>query len=203
VLGAIAGGYLSVVLYKRHLGIERPTGDLFAVALCAGEAIGRWGCFFGGCCYGKPSHAAWAVWQHGAWRHPTQIYLSLASLLILGCLLLLERTDPRENALFYFQGLLYCVSRFVIEFFRATRRAVGLRRRLRLFHDHAHALDAPERDCSLWSPLRPARIAIKLRASALRSVPTAARRCRPSRRRQSGRPRRSEARRRSRPCRNS
>lgn len=120
VLGAIAGGYAAVFLYKRYLGIVRPTGDLFAVALCAGEAVGRWGCFFGGCCYGKASHVAWAVWQHGAWRHPTQIYLSLASLLILGCLLLFERTDPRENALFYFQGLLYCASRFAIEFFRET-----------------------------------------------------------------------------------
>src|SRR5579862_6940603 len=55
VLGAIAGGYLTVVLFKRYLGLKRPLGDLFAVALCAGEAVGRWGCFFGGCCYGKPA----------------------------------------------------------------------------------------------------------------------------------------------------
>ena len=54
VLGAVAFGYVSVFLYKRYLGITRPTGDLFAVALCAGEAVGRFGCFFGGCCYGLP-----------------------------------------------------------------------------------------------------------------------------------------------------
>lgn len=123
VLGAIAGGYLSVALYKRYLGIQRPLGDLFAVALCAGEAVGRWGCFFGGCCYGRPTHAAWAVWQHGAWRHPTQIYLSLAALLILGALWLFDRTTPRENGLFYLQGLLYCVARFMIEFYRETSAA--------------------------------------------------------------------------------
>ena len=118
VLGAVAFGYLSVFLYKRRLGITRPTGDLFAVALCAGEAVGRFGCFFGGCCYGIPARVPWAVWQHGAWRHPTQIYDSLACLLILGALVALERTGPRENALFYLQGLLYCVARFVIEFYR-------------------------------------------------------------------------------------
>src|SRR5438128_6696554 len=50
VLGGIAGGYISVELYKRRLGIRRPTGDLFAVAICAGEAVGRFGCLFGGCC---------------------------------------------------------------------------------------------------------------------------------------------------------
>ena len=118
VLGAVAFGYLSVFLYKRHLGITRPTGDLFAVALCAGEAVGRFGCFFGGCCYGIPTHVPWAVWQHGAWRHPTQIYDALASLLILGALLTYERIGPRENAVFYLQGLLYCIARFGIEFYR-------------------------------------------------------------------------------------
>lgn len=127
VLGAIAGGYLSVALYKRFLGIRRPLGDLFAMALCAGEAVGRWGCFFGGCCYGKPSPVAWAVWQHGAWRHPTQIYLSLAALLILGALWLFDRATPRENALFFVQGLLYCAARFAIEFYRETSPvALGL-----------------------------------------------------------------------------
>ena len=118
VLGAVAFGYGSVYLYKRHLGITRPTGDLFAVALCAGEAVGRFGCFFGGCCYGLPTHVPWATYQEGARRHPTQIYDSLACLLILGALIAFERRGPRENVLFYAQGLLYCLARFGIEFFR-------------------------------------------------------------------------------------
>ena len=41
VLGGIAGGYLAVWLGKKRLGLVRPTGDLFAVALMAGEAVGR------------------------------------------------------------------------------------------------------------------------------------------------------------------
>jgi prolipoprotein diacylglyceryltransferase len=53
VLGGIIGGYLSVHLFKRRIGLVRPLGDLFALALSAGEAVGRWGCFFGGCCYGR------------------------------------------------------------------------------------------------------------------------------------------------------
>ncbi|HEX5322840.1 MAG TPA: prolipoprotein diacylglyceryl transferase family protein [Capsulimonadaceae bacterium] len=119
ILGAVAGGYLTVALFKRRLGIKRPLGDLFALAMSAGEAVGRWGCFFGGCCYGKPSHVLWAVWQHGAWRYPTQIYLSLTSFAIFLLLLRLELRRPLpENGLFYVQGALFCISRFVIEFFR-------------------------------------------------------------------------------------
>jgi phosphatidylglycerol:prolipoprotein diacylglycerol transferase len=127
VLGAVAGGYLAVSLAKRGMGLRRPTGDLFAFALCAGEAVGRWGCYFGGCCYGRPAHIPWAVWQHGAWRHPTQIYLSLAALAILLVLLRYERAHPPENAIFFLQGMLYCAARFVIEFWReGTPVAAGL-----------------------------------------------------------------------------
>jgi phosphatidylglycerol:prolipoprotein diacylglycerol transferase len=127
VLGAVAGGYVSVAIAKRWIGLRRPTGDLFAITLCAGEAVGRWGCYFGGCCYGRPAHLPWAVWQHGALRHPTQIYLSLAAAAILLALLRFERASPPENGLFYLQGVLYCAVRFVIEFWReAPPGAAGL-----------------------------------------------------------------------------
>ena len=118
VLGGIAVGYACVFLYKRHLGVTRPTGDLFAVAISAGEAVGRWGCYFGGCCYGKACAVPWAVYQHGAWRHPAQLYLSAANALILLALWRFDRTRPPENALFYLQGTLYCPARFAAEFFR-------------------------------------------------------------------------------------
>jgi len=120
VLGGIAGGYLTVIFYKRYLGIQRPTGDLFAVAVSAGEAVGRWGCFYGGCCYGKACTVPWAVFQHGTYRHPTQLYLSGANALILVALWRFDKTHPPENGLFYLQGLLYCAARFTIEFFRET-----------------------------------------------------------------------------------
>ena len=119
VLGGIAGGYLAVVLYKRHLGIQRPTGDLFAVALTAGEAVGRWGCFFGGCCCGTITTVPWAVSEHGEMRHPAQLYLSATNALALTILLRVERTRPPENTLFYLQGVLCCTGRFAVEFFRA------------------------------------------------------------------------------------
>jgi phosphatidylglycerol:prolipoprotein diacylglycerol transferase len=45
LLGGIAAGYAAVVYAKWRLGlgIRRPTGDLFAVAIAAGEAVKRWG----------------------------------------------------------------------------------------------------------------------------------------------------------------
>jgi phosphatidylglycerol---prolipoprotein diacylglyceryl transferase len=119
VIGGIMGGYLCVFLYKKWIGLKRPLGDLFAFALCAGEAVGRFGCYFAGCCYGKPWNGAWAIHQHGALRHPTQLYLSIAAALTFGVLLLLERRRRLpENALFYIQGILFGTFRLGIEFFR-------------------------------------------------------------------------------------
>jgi len=119
LLGGVVCGYVAVVLTKRWLGIVRPTGDLFAMALAAGEAVGRWGCFFGECCYGKiAAHLPWAIYEHGAYRHPTQAYLALAATGIFIVLWQLHRKPLPENALFYFQGVLFCCARFGIEFFR-------------------------------------------------------------------------------------
>ena len=122
ILGGVIGGWITVLVAKSLLKLRRPTGDLFAFALAAGEAVGRWGCFFAGCCYGKPAaHLLWGVHQHDALRHPTQIYLSLCALCVFCLLLFLElRGHLPENTLFYLQGCLFAALRFGVEFFRAV-----------------------------------------------------------------------------------
>ena len=97
----------------------RPTGDLFALAIPAGEAIGRIACFVGGCCYGKAANVAWAVHEHGEMRHPAQLYLALAAGICVAVLLAIEfRYKLPENGLFYAGGMLFCIDRFIVEFFR-------------------------------------------------------------------------------------
>ena len=128
LLGGVAVGFAAVLYAKERLGIRRSTGDLFAVGLAAGEALGRIGCFFAGCCYGKAATVAWAVYQHDAWRHPTQLYSSFAAVCTLLVLVALERrkTLP-EGALIYVQLMLLSSTRFVIEFWReGTVAALGL-----------------------------------------------------------------------------
>ncbi len=119
LLGGVACGFIAVVLAKRALGVARPTGDLFAFAIATGESIGRIGCYFAGCCYGKATHAAWGVMQHDELRHPTQLYSAFAALVTLAIIVVLERKRSLpENGIFYVQGALLCAFRFGIEFFR-------------------------------------------------------------------------------------
>lgn len=125
LVGGIFCGWLCVELAKRRLGIRRSTGDLWALALPAGEAVGRIGCLLNGCCYGTPFSGSWAIYQHGVWRHPTQIYSSLSAALLFVVLWKLRDTLPREGDLFRLYLLLYGLSRFSIEFYRERHYAFG------------------------------------------------------------------------------
>jgi phosphatidylglycerol:prolipoprotein diacylglycerol transferase len=118
LVGGLIFGWISVEIAKRKLGIVRSTGDLWALALPAGEAVGRLGCFASGCCFGLPFHGPWAIAQHGEWRHPTQLYSALGAALIFAVLWKLRDSLPREGDLFRLYLLLYGLSRFSIEFAR-------------------------------------------------------------------------------------
>lgn len=98
-------------------------------------ALGRWGCFFNGCCVGIPTAHPFGVHfpydPASIMRHPTQIYYSVASLLILLVLLLVERLTLRRKFLNVFiltpLGLiLYSLMRLFIDTLRAEGVAKGL-----------------------------------------------------------------------------
>jgi phosphatidylglycerol:prolipoprotein diacylglycerol transferase len=63
-----------------------PLLDASAPGLFFGLAVGRIGCFFAGCCCGRPTRSRWGVWSSdqriGMRRVPTQLLESALSLLI-------------------------------------------------------------------------------------------------------------------------
>ena len=73
-------------------------------ALLIGMAFGRPGCFWAGCCVGRPTASRWGIWASdrrlGCRREPAQLLESLASLVIGGAVLAfvlvdgLARTGP-------------------------------------------------------------------------------------------------------------
>lgn len=125
LIGGILAGWITVEAAKSKLGIRRSTGDLFALALPAGEAVGRVGCFFNACCYGTPSTVAWAVHQHAAWRHPAQLYSATAAAVIFVMLLAHRNHQRREGDLFRGYLLLSGIARFGLEFVRQRTLAWG------------------------------------------------------------------------------
>jgi prolipoprotein diacylglyceryltransferase len=78
IVGALVFGLIAVELMKRYIGVQQSTGDLYAIPLTIGIAIGRVGCFLTGLSdntYGDPTTLPWAVnFGDGVPRHPTQLY---------------------------------------------------------------------------------------------------------------------------------
>jgi prolipoprotein diacylglyceryltransferase len=78
VVGGLLGGLIGVELAKHMLGITRRTGDLFAVPLAAGIAIGRIGCFLTGpsdLTWGVPTSLPWGIDPGtGVALHPSPLY---------------------------------------------------------------------------------------------------------------------------------
>ena len=95
--------------------------DVVAPAALIGHAIGRIGCFFNGCCYGRvcPADAPYAVMMNGQYHIPAQLLDSFLNIAGLVALLAIEKRGLSRGqplALFLiFHGL----SRFIYEFFRA------------------------------------------------------------------------------------
>src|SRR6185437_16040454 len=104
IVGGLLGGWLAVELAKRAMGLRARTGDLFAVPLCIGIAVGRIGCFFAGLAddtYGRATSLPWGVdFGDGLKRHPTQLYEIVFLALLAWALTRMARRTHPEGAVF-------------------------------------------------------------------------------------------------------
>jgi phosphatidylglycerol---prolipoprotein diacylglyceryl transferase len=135
--GLIAAVAVALWYLRRHRMPMWTVTDVFAPGIALGHVIGRLGCVFAGCCFGRPADVPWAITftnefaarnvgtPLGIPLHPTQLYEAGAELLILILLLVTERrgrTFPGRT--FWLYMLLYAISRFVIEFYRGDPRGM-------------------------------------------------------------------------------
>jgi phosphatidylglycerol---prolipoprotein diacylglyceryl transferase len=93
IQGFVAGAAI-VVAAAALAGPGIPAGAYLAAAapaLLIGMAIGRPGCFWAGCCTGRPTAARWGIWSSdrrlGCRRAPAQLLEALAALISGGTVL--------------------------------------------------------------------------------------------------------------------
>ena len=128
--GLILGVLISLWYLKRNQMPMWKTADLLAPSIALGQSIGRWGCFFAGCCFGKKTDVAWGVTFTDPRSsapleislHPTQIYLSLNALFIFMLLMWLSKRKVFDGQILWSYGILYSIGRFLIEYFRGDDR---------------------------------------------------------------------------------
>jgi len=128
IVGALAGALLCVEAMKLRLGITQRTGDLFAVPLCVGIAIGRLGCFLTGLddhTFGVVTRLPWGIdFGDGIARHPTQLYESVFAIL-LGIFLWRRSLQPHVGGdIFKMFMVTYFAFRLVVDFLKPDVRII-------------------------------------------------------------------------------
>ncbi len=125
--GGFIGGILVLWLFQRslHLPLLQLT-DMLAKPLILGQAIGRIGCFFAGCCYGRSTTSCLGVTFTNPDSlapvfmplFPTQLFESAGDFLLLGLLWWVGRKAASRGLLTILYLIGYGCVRFVVEFFR-------------------------------------------------------------------------------------
>ncbi len=117
------------IFYIKRKGLSVwKVGDWIAPGFAIGISIGRIGCFFNGCCFGKPTSLPWGVIfspESAAGSifpnvplHPTQLYESVGDFLVFLILTRLKKTKPFDGFLLLVFAILASLVRFIDDFFR-------------------------------------------------------------------------------------
>jgi phosphatidylglycerol---prolipoprotein diacylglyceryl transferase len=112
--GGLLGAACAGLIFARMRGLSFTRGaDYFAVAIPMGHAIGRFGCFFTGCCSGRPPH-------------PVQLYesfgLAMIALVCRGVLTHIESGTIQSGTAFRYYLILYGLLRILLDPLRADGR---------------------------------------------------------------------------------
>jgi phosphatidylglycerol:prolipoprotein diacylglycerol transferase len=138
--GSIMGGTATFFLYRLIRPFPlRPMLDVVAPALALGIALGRFGCFLNGCCYGdicdlpvgvafpsqsppwKAQQVLGLIGKDAPWSlpvHPTQLYSCIDALILLFLLSAYYPLRRRDGEVMALLMVTYPFSRFLIEYLR-------------------------------------------------------------------------------------
>lgn len=144
ILSGLLGAYLGALVAKRLCGYRQRTGDLFAPAVAAGMAVGRFGCLLTEL-PGTPTSLPWGVTltpeqaaaiPHavaGVALHPSFAYEIAFHLAAFGALWLLRGRLDAPGELFRLYLAAYAAFRFAVEFVRGNEVVVAGLTRPQLF----------------------------------------------------------------------
>lgn len=139
--GGLIGAAIAMMIFLK-IKQEKilPFFDLFSPYSALGLAIHRtFGCFFAGCCYGKPTALFWGVvfppdsipsraFGSNVPVHPSQLYEALSAMFIFFVLLWYRKRKRQDGEMALLFLIIYSFIRFFTEFLRGdnVRGFIGI-----------------------------------------------------------------------------
>ena len=140
-LGGVVGAFPTVLILTHRMvpkkrGYELEVLDSLIPGLAVAHALGRVGCFLGGCCFGKVTDSplgisfpagstAAKLYPAGEGQGslpvlPTQLFEAVFELIVFAALVIISRKTKKYNTAIW--SVSYSVFRFTLEFFRGDDR---------------------------------------------------------------------------------
>jgi len=125
--GGLVGSSIAFIVYARWKKLPLWKGaDILAPSIALGHALGRIGCLFNGCCYGRPCSLPWGITYPdrpggplaGIPVHPSQIYESILNAILYVTLVWLYRRKKFDGQIFAVYLVSYAFIRSFVELFR-------------------------------------------------------------------------------------
>jgi len=126
--GGFLGGVFAFWYFSKKYKLPMlKTMDMAVPSLAIAHMWGRFGCFFAGCCFGKPAPGVpWAVTFRdplslappGIPLHPTQLYDALNAFIIFCVTMYLRNRKKFTGQLLVVYMMLYSVGRSIVEIYR-------------------------------------------------------------------------------------
>lgn len=128
--GIILGTFTIFILTKKYKISFLKFADIAYLVVPLGLAFGRIGCFFYGCCYGKPTTSSIGILFPrespagllGVKVIPTQLISAVFLLLLFFLLLFFKKKKKFNGQIFLAYIFFYGIFRFIIEFYRGDSR---------------------------------------------------------------------------------
>ncbi len=125
IYGGIIGGFIGLVICCKIKKVDLlKVCDIVAPGLVLGQALGRLGCIFAGCCYGVEVQNAALRWfpiainVHGDYHFATNFYESILNFILFFVLIWLVRKINMKGLVVAVYLVAYGVYRYFLEFFR-------------------------------------------------------------------------------------
>lgn len=126
--GGFLGGVFAFWFFSKKYKLPfLQSVDLAIPSLAIAHFFGRLGCFFAGCCFGRPAPGLpWAITfsdplslaPPGIPLHPTQLYDALNALIIFSVTLFLRNRKKFIGQLLVVYMLMYAIGRSIVEIYR-------------------------------------------------------------------------------------
>ncbi len=123
--GGIFGVLIAGIIYAKFAEVSKrlffQIADLMVLVLPISIAVGRIGCSLINDHQGAETSLPWGIiWPNGIVRHPVAEYLIISALILFFVLRFLKPRLKEPGQLFFAFLLLYSISRFLLDFTRAT-----------------------------------------------------------------------------------